>query len=175
LRHFSALKALQALSFGKEGKMITYKNILFCTDFSENSRAALPHAVDLARKYGAVLHLVHVYQEAGEVAEFEISSNLKMDWVRVAHLLGTEMEKKLQSLCAEVTREISACQAKMLRGKSSTEIIRYARETGVDLIVMASHGLTGLEHALFGSTAERVLRESTCPVFIVKIPQKKEK
>jgi nucleotide-binding universal stress UspA family protein len=63
----------------------------------------------------------------------------------------------------------------MLRGKSSTEIIRYARESHVDLIVMASHGLTGLEHTLFGSTAERVLRESTCPVFIVKIPEKKEK
>jgi len=155
--------------------MVTYKNILFCTDFSENSRAALPPAIDLARKYGSALHLLHVYQEAGEMAEFGISSPIKMDWIRVAHLMGTEMEKRLQSFCAEVTREIGSCQAKMLRGKPSAEIIRYARESGVDLIVMASHGLTGLEHALFGSTAERVLRESTCPVFIVKISGKEEK
>jgi nucleotide-binding universal stress UspA family protein len=159
------------LNSGKEGSMVTYKNVLFCTDFSENSRAALPHAVDLARKYGAVLHLVHVYQEAGDIAEFEISSNLKMDWIRVAHLMGTEMEKKLQSLCQEVTGEIGSCQAKMLRGKPAAEILRYAREDKIDLIVMASHGLTGMEHVLFGSTAERVLRESPCPVFIVKIPK----
>jgi universal stress protein A len=149
--------------------MVNYRNILFCTDFSENARAALPHAIDLAKKYGANLHLVHVYQEAGEMAEFEISSNLKMDWIRVAQLMGTEMEKKLQALCKEATREIGSCEAKMLRGKAHTEILRYARQHPIDLIVMASHGLTGLEQALFGSTAERVLRESPCPVFIVKI------
>ena len=154
--------------------MVTYKNILFCTDFSANSRAALPQAIDLAKKYGSTLHLIHVYQEAGELAEFEISSNIKMDWIRVAHLMGTEMEKKLQSLCQEVTREIEACQAKMLRGKPAGEILRYAREARIDLIVMASHGLTGMEHALFGSTAERVLRDSACPVFIVKILKKEE-
>jgi len=148
--------------------MVTYKNILFCTDFSANSRAALPQAIDLAKKYGSTLHLIHVYQEAGELAEFEISSNIKMDWIRVAHLMGTEMEKKLQSLCQEVTREIGSCQANMLRGKPAAEILRYAREAKIDLIVMASHGLTGMEHALFGSTAERVLRESPCHVFIVK-------
>jgi nucleotide-binding universal stress UspA family protein len=159
---------------GKEARMVTYKNILFCTDFSENSRAALPQAMDLAKKYGVTLHLVHVYQEAGDLAEFAISSNIKMDWIRVAHLMGTEMEKKLQSLCQEVARETGACQARMLRGKPAAEIIRYARGAKIDLIVMASHGLTGIEHALFGSTAEQVLRDSMCPVFIVKIPKKEE-
>jgi nucleotide-binding universal stress UspA family protein len=151
--------------------MVTYKNLLFCTDFSENARAALPQAIDLAKKYGATLHLIHVYQEAGDLAEFEISSNIKMDWIRVAHLMGTEMEKKLRSLCQEVTGEIGDCRAKMLRGKPAAEILRYAREAKIDLIVMGSHGLTGVEHALFGSTAERVLRESLCPVFIVKNPK----
>ena len=92
--------------------MVAYQNILFCTDFSENAQAALPHAIDLTRKYGAVLHIVHVYQEAGEMAEFEISSNIKMDWIRVAHMMGTEMEKKLQNLCAEVSREVGGCRPK---------------------------------------------------------------
>jgi nucleotide-binding universal stress UspA family protein len=148
--------------------MIAYQNILFCTDFSENARAALPHAIDLTRKYGAVLHMVHVYQEAGEMAEFEISSNIKMDWIRVAHMMGAEMEKKLQNLCAEVSREIGGCKAKMLRGKPHFEIIRYAKEIKADLIVMASHGLSGIEHALFGSTADRVLRGSPCHVLLIK-------
>jgi nucleotide-binding universal stress UspA family protein len=150
--------------------MITCKNILFCTDFSENAQAALPFAIDLTKKYRAALHVLHVYQEPGHVAEFEISSNVKMDWIRVAHLIGTEMEKKLNVLCEKVSRELGACQAKLLRGRPHSEILRYARENKIDLIVMSSHGLTGLEHALFGSTTERVLRESPCHVLVIRRP-----
>jgi universal stress protein A len=152
--------------------MVTYKRILFCTDFSNNAQAALPYAVDLAKKYGAALHLLHVYQEAGHIAEFELSSDIKMDYIRVAHLAGTEMEKRLEALCDEIIKELGSCERKMVRGKPYIEIIRYAKETNIDLIVMASHGLSGLEHVLFGSTAERVLRESPCNVFIVKRPLK---
>lgn len=149
--------------------MVTYKNILFCTDFSENAQAAVPFAVDLAKKYGATLHVLHVYQEAGHIAEFEISSeDVKTDLVRVAHLMGMEMEKKIDALCEEINREIGSCQRKMIRGKPHIEIIRYAKEAGIDVIVMSSHGLSGFEHVLFGSTAERVLQESPCNVYIVK-------
>jgi len=150
--------------------MVTYQNILFCTDFSENAQAALPFAVDLAKKYGARLHILHVYQEPGHVAEFEISSNVKMDWIRVAHLMGTEMEKKLDALGEKVTQELGACQSKLLRGRPPAEIVRYAKENQIDLIVMSSHGLSGLEHALFGSTTERVLRESPCHVLVIRRP-----
>jgi nucleotide-binding universal stress UspA family protein len=150
--------------------MVSYKNILFCTDFSENAQAALPFAIDLTKKYGATLHVLHVYQEPGDIAEFEISSNIKMDWIRVAHLVGTEMEKKLKALCEEVTLEIGSCHPKILRGKPPSEILRYAKEANIDLIVMASHGLSGWEHALFGSTTERVLRESPCHVLVIRRP-----
>ncbi len=152
--------------------MVAYNNILFCTDFSDNAQAALPYAIDLARRYGATLHVLHVYQEAGHIAEFELSSDVKMDYIRVAHLMGTEMEKRLESLCQEIIKELGSCERKMVRGKAHLEIIRYAKEMEIDLIVMASHGLSGLEHALFGSTAERVLRESPCNVFVIKRPVK---
>jgi nucleotide-binding universal stress UspA family protein len=148
--------------------MVAYKNILFCTDFSENGQSALPFAIDLTKKYGATLHVVHVYQEAGDIAEFEISSNIKMDWIRVAHLMGTEMEKKLQTICEQIRQELGSCQPRMLRGKPPGEIIRYAKEANIDLIVISSHGLSGLEHVLFGSTAERVMRESPCHVLMIK-------
>jgi universal stress protein A len=150
--------------------MIRYNNILYCTDFSDNAQSALPFAVDLARKYSSTLHVLHVYQEAGHIAEFEISSDIKSDWIRVAHLMGTEMEKRLEALCEEIIQELGSCKHKMIRGKAHIEIIRYAKETNIDLIVMASHGLSGLEHVLFGSTAERVLRESPCNVMIIKRP-----
>lgn len=151
--------------------MVTYKNILYCTDFSESAKAALPFAIDITKKYGATLHLVHVYQEPGHLAEFEISSNIKMDWIRVAQSVGIETEKKLKEFCAEISLEVKSCQHKMLRGKPYVEIIRYAKENGIDLIVLASHGLSGWEHVLFGSTAERVLRESPCHVLVIRRPR----
>ena len=150
--------------------MITYKNILFCTDFSTSAQAALPYAIDLARKYGAALHVLHVYQDAGHIAEFELSSDTKSDYIRVARLMGTEMEKRLEALCEEIIKELGSCEREMVRGKPHIEIIRYTKEKNIDLIVMASHGLSGLEHVLFGSTAERVLRESPCNVFVIKRP-----
>jgi nucleotide-binding universal stress UspA family protein len=148
--------------------MITYKNVLFCTDFSANAQAALPYAIDLAKKYGAVLHVVHAYQEPEHLAELETSPSIKSDWTRVAHLLGTEKDKKLKEICENITKEMGSCLPKMLRGKPHTEILRYARESWVDLIVMGSHGLSGLEQVLFGSTADRVMRESSCDVLIIK-------
>jgi len=150
--------------------MVTYKNILFCTDFSKSAQAALPYAIDLAKKYAAALHLLHVYQDAGHIAEFELSSDTKSDYIRVARLMGTEMEKRLEALCEEIVKELGSCERKMVRGKAHIEIIRYTKEKNIDLIVMASHGLSGLEHVLFGSTAERVLRESPCNVFVIKRP-----
>jgi nucleotide-binding universal stress UspA family protein len=151
--------------------MVTFNNILFCTDFSESARAALPFAIDLTNRYGAILHIIHVYQDPGHLAEFEVSSEIQMDWIRVAHTMGTELEKKLKEFCSEVGQELKSCHSKMLRGKPHFEIIRYAKENNIDLIVMASHGLSGWEHALFGSTAERVLRESPCPVLVIRKPK----
>jgi nucleotide-binding universal stress UspA family protein len=150
--------------------MVTYKNILYCTDFSDSARAALPYAIDIANRYGAILHVVHVYQDPGHIAEFEISSEIKMDWIKVAHGLGLEKEKRLREFCSEFTSELTSCHSKLLRGRPHTEIVRYAKENNIDLIVLSSHGLSGLEHVLFGSTAERVLRESPCHVLVIRKP-----
>lgn len=148
--------------------MATFKHILYCTDFSESAKAAMPFAIDLAQKYGADLHIVHVYQDPDHLSEFAISSNIKMDWVRIAQSLGTEMEEKLKKICSEVSPQVNACQYRMLRGKPYLEIADYARENQIDLIVLASHGLSEIEKIIFGSTAERVLRESPCNVLVVK-------
>jgi nucleotide-binding universal stress UspA family protein len=151
--------------------MVNYRYILYCTDFSESAKAALPFAIDITKKYGATLHVVHVYQDPGHLAEYKISSNIKMDWIRVARSLGTEAEKKLKGLCEEIGKEVKTYKSTMLRGRPYTEIIRYAKENKIDLIVLASHGLSGLEHVFFGSTAERVLRESPCHVLVIRKPK----
>ncbi|NWG03938.1 MAG: universal stress protein [Syntrophaceae bacterium] len=151
--------------------MVSYRNILFCTDFSEVAKAALPFAIDMTKKYGATLHVIHVYQDPEHLAEYSISSNIQMDWIRVARGLGTEAEKKLRELAEEISKEVKPCQSKLLRGRPYTEIIRYAKENKMDLIVLSSHGLSGWEHILFGSTAERVLRESPCHVLVIRKPR----
>ena len=148
--------------------MVTYKNILICTDFSEHSAAAVPHAVDLAKRHNAALHILHVYQEPGHIAEFEISSDASIDWLNIAHLVGAQMQERLKALWEQTAKEVDTCVCKMLRGKPHEEIVRYALEADIDVIVMGSHGLTGFEHILFGATAEHVLRESPRSVFVVK-------
>lgn len=153
--------------------MVEYKHILYCTDFSENAKAAFPTALDLAVKYGATLHILHVYQEPGDVAEFEVSSNMHMDWIRVAHFVGSEREKKLAALRDEAAAKVKETTFKMLRGKPQAEIARYAKEVGADLAVISSHGLSGIEHALFGGTAEKIMREAPCTVLVVKAGKKK--
>jgi universal stress protein A len=147
--------------------MVTYKNMLFSTDFSENAKAATHFAVDLAKKYGATLHVVHVYLEAGHIAEFETPIHGE-GGPRMVQPAGTEAERKLQELCEEISHETGPCKCRLLRGKPAAEIVRYAKDEAIDLIIMSSHGLTGLELVLFGSTAEKVLRDSPCNVYIVK-------
>jgi len=148
--------------------MINYRNVLYCTDFSENARKALPQAMDIAQKYGAILHILHVYFDAGHIAEFEMSSDDDTETAPMVHMKGMEMERRLDEICREGTDRIGMCKRKMVRGKPHIEIVRYAREEGIELIVLSSHVLTGLEHALFGGTAEKVLRHSPCDVFVIK-------
>jgi nucleotide-binding universal stress UspA family protein len=147
---------------------VSYRNILFCTDFSQSSGTALPLAIDLAKKYGATLHVLHVYQEPGEFTEFEMPSKMKMDWIRVSKGMSLEAEKRLKSIREEILREIGSAEVHLVKGDPRGEIIRYARDRKIDLIVLGSHGLSGLAHVLMGSTAERVVRDSPCHVLVVK-------
>jgi universal stress protein A len=149
---------------------VSYRNILFCTDFSQSSRSALPVAIDLAKKYGATLHVLHVYQEPGEFTEFEMPSEMKMEWIRVSKGMTLESEKRLKSIHEEILREIASAEVHLVKGDPRGEITRYARDRKIDLIILGSHGLTGWAHIVMGGTAERVVRESPCHVLVVKKP-----
>jgi universal stress protein A len=140
------------------------QKILVPTDFSEHSEGALRYACELARQLGASLTILHVYQVPGFTlpegvilgGPQELSSVLESvdrDLQRVRTLafdLGVEAES--QSVC----------------GGPSEEICRFAQEQGFDLIVMATHGRTGVRHLLLGSIAEQVLRGAPCPVLTTR-------
>jgi nucleotide-binding universal stress UspA family protein len=139
--------------------------ILFPTDFSGSSDASAAHAVDLARRYGARLYVLHVI--------YDIEKNV--GWY-VSHINTEELyaqmqasaEKELKRLRKEQLQEYKDMESVLLRGIPYEEIIGFAENNGIDLIVMGSHGRKGLDRFIFGSTASKVVKNAPCPVLTVR-------
>jgi len=146
--------------------MLRLHSILVPTDFSEHAARALAHAQALAGSYQARLELLHVLVEP----TFPSFYNLGAAVYDVTPGLKDEAQAALEKLVAEVgtpnVEQGFGCHVK--QGRTAEEIIRFAEAFDVDLIVIASHGLTGLERLLFGSVAEKVVRGAPCPILVVK-------
>jgi nucleotide-binding universal stress UspA family protein len=146
-----------------------FKKILFCTDFSEDSHWAFTYALDLAKRYKAKLLIFHVTPEA--VLPEQLSLYLapeKLDELRVFQ--KKEIDRQLKNHYVRKMGQFKNYQVFFKEGEPFIEIIRRAKKDSVDLIVMGTHGRTGLDHVLFGSTAEKVVRKSPCPVLTVRLP-----
>ena len=142
------------------------KTILFPTDFSNGARAAMDHAISLAKDYQAKLILLYVIQDIS-IAEWYIPSSLS-----VADLVEDMQKSAWQEMdkwIAEVSKRVSDVEKMVVRGVPFVEIIKTAKERSADLIVIGTHGRTGIDHMLFGSTAEKVVRKAACPVLTVRI------
>jgi len=144
------------------------KKILVPTDFSEPSAHALSTAIDFARVLQATIELVHVYVEPVYVLPPPV--DLAIFPFNVADLM-VKMQASLDAERDRVQAAGVACEAAMLSGKAAPEIVARAKATGADLIVMGRHGRSGLEHALLGSVAERVVHHTPCPVLVVPTPR----
>jgi nucleotide-binding universal stress UspA family protein len=145
------------------------KTILFPTDFSQGARAAMDHAVTLARDYRAKLLLLYVIQDIS-IAEWYIPSTLSV--TDLVDDMQKSAEKEMEKWGAEVAATVPNVERLIVRGVPFVEIIRTAKERGADLIVIGTHGRTGIDHMLFGSTAEKVVRKASCPVLTVRIAGK---
>ncbi len=141
--------------------MFTIKKILVTTDFSDFSIAALEYAFSLATTYDASVHLLHVV-DARQWPTLRKSGKVS------AASLEKAAKTSMQEFINETVDEYSVVTPVIRTGIPADEIAQYAREAQADLIVMATHGRTGLAHALIGSIAEKVIRCSTVPVFVVK-------
>ena len=135
--------------------------ILFPTDYSDASLAAVPHATALARERGATLMIVHVAEPIGALAAAGGFSGA----VDPHPEYDAEQLEKVEPADTQVT-----CERRLLRGRPADEIVQLAVDENVDLIVMATHGRTGLGHLLMGSVAEAVVRAAPCPVLTVRRP-----
>jgi nucleotide-binding universal stress UspA family protein len=138
------------------------RTILYPTDFSDNSANALEVAGALARDYGARLTVLHVKQPP------ITPSGVMTPEPFESPELAAELRKRLDAV--RPTTPNVPVEHMMLTGDEATEIVRLATEEGFDLIVMGTHGRTGLGRLLMGSVAEQVLRRAPCPVLTVKQP-----
>ena len=145
------------------------KTILYPTDFSNGARAAMDHAISLAKDYQAKLILLYVIQDIS-IAEWYIPSSIS-----VADLVE-DMQKsawnEMDKWMAEVSAKVKDVEKMVVRGVPFVEILQTAKNRNADLIVIGTHGRTGIDHMLFGSTAEKVVRKAPCPVLTVRIAGK---
>lgn len=157
--------------------MFEFRRILVATDFSKHAEYAVRYATELAHKVGASLRVLHVMEEDLLSLLPAISKYVKTEEFDLGHYRDEIQRGAKLALDAEVAtcreRGVEASPWLLHSGKSFAEILRAAREWPADLLVLATHGRTGIAHALIGSTAERVVRKASCPVLTVK-PQDQE-
>ncbi len=142
---------------------MAWNRICCAIDFSEPSRLAMLEAADLARRFESELTLLHVYEPPSPQSA-EMPPELLEDEPR-------DVDASMERWRAEANRVAGrAVNSTVLSGKPAAEIVQYARARGFDLLVVGTHGRTGLGHVLLGSVAERVVREASCPVLVQRRP-----
>jgi nucleotide-binding universal stress UspA family protein len=149
---------------------IEIKRILCPTDFSENSKHAMKYALTLAALSQAELELFHVVEPISYPQSTELFEPV-LDEVELSMKMEAAFQKQLEDQVAALKEEYPKVEGKLVTGNTFLEIIQVARDDDVDMIVMGTHGRTGLAHVLIGSVAEKVVREAPCPVLTVKHPE----
>lgn len=138
------------------------KKILVPVDFSDCSNKALQYAIPFARQFDAELTLLHVVQPFVAIPEMP-----SVDAALIQSQMREAGKNQLDTLRRTIDEEIPS--KTMLRvGSPHVEIINAAKESGIDVIILSTHGRTGLTHVFLGSNAERVVRHAGCPVLIVR-------
>jgi len=142
-----------------ETPVFILKEILVPVDFSECTEKAMSYAVPFARQFGARVTLLHVVEPIYAPAT---------DMGVVVDVYTDEDEKcELEKLHARFAGQVR-CQTRLKKGKAESEIINAAKELACDLIVLGTHGHTGLDRLLMGSTAAKVVRRAGCPILVVR-------
>jgi universal stress protein A len=149
--------------------MTPFKKILVPTDFSEGAERAVRLASDLSYRFAAPLTLVYVF----EPADFPLPSGYVVFSSQQFERMVAAFEQRLaQGHRTALDAGANRVTTRLLRGSPPAEIAQFAEDGEFDLIVMGTHGRSGLKHLLLGSVAERVLRSAPCPVLTVRQPEK---
>ena len=146
--------------------MIRFQKILVPTDFSPASKQALPYACELAKLHSGEVMIVHVMELPHYPTLFEGTA---MVVPPIDDTLRRQLKLQLETLAAEQSSAHGCpCRPILREGPPTQELLDCAKDQGAELIVIATHGYTGLKHMLLGSTAEQVVRHACCPVLTVR-------
>jgi len=146
---------------GGEGTPVRLGRVLVATDFSETAEVAVGWAIEVARRHGAALHMVHALTLPAPIGEYvPATADFGQELLAVARTKLAAAAEEARAAGLEVELEVPI-------GVPSQSILRTAEEIGADLVVVGTRGLTGFAHLLLGSTAERVVQRARCPVLTV--------
>jgi nucleotide-binding universal stress UspA family protein len=149
--------------------MVEFKTIVLTTDLSENAKAAVPYAMDLARKYGGTVTLLHVCEDPIYYAGTAAAEGFVVDVPDLAQRIEEERRKMLGAEAHALEKNYGVHVVPVLRtGHPVQEILEHAKSHDPDVLVVATHGRTGLAHLVFGSVAEKIIRLSPCPVLSIR-------
>jgi nucleotide-binding universal stress UspA family protein len=149
--------------------MIDLHRILIPTDFSKHSHNALNYALAFADKFEAELYLLHVVQDLALFLPDAVTGAPPM--LPPVEQLTANARAALEQAIADLHLDGARIRAEVREGAPFYEIVQFAKETDIDLIVMGTHGHSGLAHVLLGSTTEKVVRKAPCPVLTVRHPE----
>ncbi len=150
--------------------MSTFNKIMVPTDFSVHAKEAARMGIELAKRFEAQLYFLHVFQSVAYVLP---EGYMLYSAPQLAEILD-DLDKMIAAEKSDALRAgVRHAEAELVEGVPATEIVRFASDKGCDLIVMGTHGRTGVKHALLGSIAEKVVRGAYCPVLIVRPSAKK--
>src|SRR6266446_3910609 len=149
--------------------MIDLHRILVPTDFSKHSHNALMYAVAFAEKFGAELYLLHVVQDLALFIPDAVTATPPL--APPVEQLTAAARAALEDVVRKSEFQGVPHHSEVREGTPFYEIIRFAREADIDLIVMGTHGHSGLAHVLLGSVTEKVVRKAPCPVLTVRHPE----
>jgi nucleotide-binding universal stress UspA family protein len=149
-----------------------FKKILFCTDFSPDADWAFTYAFQLAKTFKSKFLILHVTPEPIHPEQLSIYlPQEKLEELRMSQ--KKEISQQLETHYIKKMRGFKNYKVVLKEGEPFVEIIQMAKKESADLIIMGTHGRTGLDHILFGSTAEKVVRKSPCPMLTIRLPGKK--
>jgi universal stress protein A len=153
--------------------MISYRNILYCSDFSEEAEMAFHHALDFSQRHTSRLHILHVLHSGYKYWRHVVDEYLESDEQQrvVDEEVLARAEADLKSRYQERAKVAKEVIFAVKVGVPFVEIVRYARENQIDLIVMGASGSSELDRQTFGSTVENVARRAHCHVMAIRNPE----
>jgi nucleotide-binding universal stress UspA family protein len=150
--------------------MMVLKSILVATDFGEASETALRYGRELARRFGADLHLLYVADDLA--SRVSMASGVPADIGHMQSDLEARARRDLDALLSDEDRRLLRARAVVLTSAATAHtIVAYAADEHIDLIIMGTHGRGAVAHFFVGSVAEKVVRRAPCPVLTVRHPE----